>query len=83
MGPQINLGDRVRDEITGFVGIVTGLVSYISGCDQALLAPPVAEDGSHREGRWYDLDRLVVLEAAVFSVREAASVGFDTPAPIR
>lgn len=31
---MINLGDKVRDKITGFVGIVTSKTTFLNGCVQ-------------------------------------------------
>lgn len=77
-----NLGDKVTDTITGFTGIVTGIVHYISGCDQALLTPRVKDDGTAIDARWYDIDRLALVEAKQAKKR-ARRVGADMPAPIR
>lgn len=77
------LGDKVKDEITGFEGIVTGACHYISGCDQYLLQPKVKEDGTKVDGCWFDVDRLVVLEEQVFERRPVVAVGFDAPAPVK
>lgn len=57
--PSIEFGLEYRDHISGFVGTCTGKASYISGCDQVLLVPKVKEDGSYKEGLWFDDDRLV------------------------
>jgi len=48
------LGFTFRDRITGFEGIATGHVSYITGCDQLLLVPPVDGDGKVRDSQWFD-----------------------------
>lgn len=52
----IQLGDRVRDLITGFEGVVTGRCEYITGCTQVLVAP-AAKDGAFVESHWFDVDR--------------------------
>lgn len=54
----MELGITVIDRITGFKGIVTGIVYYISGCNQALVVPKVKADGGLEAGRWFDLQRL-------------------------
>jgi hypothetical protein len=45
---MIKLGSNVKDRITGFSGIVTGFVTYLSGCNQALVIPNVATDGTFK-----------------------------------
>lgn len=79
---DVRLGDKVTDEVTGFQGVVTGLVDYITGCRQALVVPPVKADGSLAESQWFDADRLRIdqMQAVVIGVRDP---GPDRPAPRR
>lgn len=62
---EIRMGSTAKDIITGFVGVVTGKVSYITGCDQCLLAPKCEDDGKIQDARWFDVDRLVEQDAAL------------------
>lgn len=81
---MIELGSKVKDRITGFEGIVTGRCEYISGCNQALVAPPVDKEGKHRDSQWYDEQRLVVDTSAVLIVLDNGDTpGFDVQAPVR
>jgi hypothetical protein len=77
---KIKLGATVAEDISGFMGVVTGLVHYISGCEQALIQPRCKDDGSLVEAHWFDVDRLDVLDRPVVRVG-AAKTGFDIPAP--
>lgn len=52
------LGETVQDIVTGFQGVVTGYVQYLTGCNQALVQPRVSEDGAMRESQWIDVQRL-------------------------
>jgi hypothetical protein len=85
----INLGDKVRDKITGFEGIVTGHCSYISGCDQISVQPQMKKGDTDRPtGMWIDIDCCEVIEAEavpVASVRAPQNIrpGFGDPAPIK
>ena len=81
---DLKLGDRVIDDITEFSGIVTGIVHYISGCDQALIKPALKPDdpGTYPRQVWLDIDRLHLVEAQVVKKRRKR-VGSDLPAPIR
>lgn len=78
----VAIGDKVRDRITGFEGVITGYVHYISGCDQVLVAPRVKEDGSAISSQWFDDDRVDIVEAQVAKVRDGKR-GSDLEAPIR
>lgn len=83
MTKMIVLGDTYTDRITGFEGVCTGYVTYITGCNQALLTPR-AKDGALVEAQWFDEQRLeyngtrdtVVLD-------NGNSPGADKPAPKR
>jgi hypothetical protein len=55
---MIKLGSKVKDEITGLSGIVTGYVTYLSGCNQALVVPKAAADGTFKDDQWFDDQRL-------------------------
>lgn len=81
----INLGDRVKDRITGFEGVVTGVVHYITGCNQVLVAPK-AVDNAFKPGEWFDIDRCEVIEAHAVNLENVSSIerpGADRPAPRR
>lgn len=43
------LGRKYKDKITGFEGVATGYVRYLTGCNQVLLAPAVDSTGALRE----------------------------------
>lgn len=81
---MIKLGQTVRDRITGFQGVVTGIVNYISGCHQALVVPRVKDDGSLTDAQWFDLQRLEIDGSiAVVTLDNGSSPGFDRAAPKR
>mgnify|MGYP001557762942 CR=1 FL=1 len=79
---KIELGQKVQDVITGFEGVVTGRVAYISGCKQNLVAPRIKPDGTLAESQWFDEDRLTVLDAPPISLKVRAP-GPDKAAPKR
>lgn len=78
----MELGHTVRDRITGFIGIVTGIVTYISGCSQALVVPKVKADGTLAEGQWFDLQRLELQSKKQITLANDATPGPDA-APAR
>lgn len=80
-----NLGDRAQDRITGFTGVITGYVTYITGCNQVLLAPP-AVDNAFKDSQWFDSDRCEVVEPEAVKLSEVSAPerpGPDVPAPRR
>ena len=77
------LGTKVKDKVTGFQGIVTGVTHYLTGCSQALVVPPVDEQGNHKEGHWYDFQRLDRVDESLIVLDNSETPGCDMPAPKR
>jgi hypothetical protein len=86
------LGDRVREIVTGNEGIVTGTSEYLWGCRQHLLHYRDKDDKPQVE--WYDVGRLQVLEVDVVQAidyltsedtaePERAHRGAETPPEVR
>ncbi len=57
---MINLGDKVKDTISGFTGIVTCRHEYLNGCARLSVQPPVNKDGTLPEERTFDEPQLEV-----------------------
>lgn len=71
------LGATYTDKITGFEGVATGYVQYITGCNQLLLAPK-STDGTMKEPQWIDEQRLEVLDSySVITLDNGKNPGFD------
>lgn len=57
------LGLKVRDKVTGLIGVVSCISYDLYGCIQAVVSPVAdIEKGSVPEGRWFDVARLEVLD---------------------
>jgi hypothetical protein len=85
-GVMVILGDRVKDKINGFAGIVIGRASYLYGCRQLLVAPEkLDEKGDIRTASWVDEDRFEHVVSAVHvspeSAAERAGGPLTSPAP--
>lgn len=48
-GTNVRLGDRAKDPVTGFEGIVTCHIRYLQGCDCVWLTAQHGDDGKKRE----------------------------------
>lgn len=79
---QIDLGVTVKDKITGFKGVVTGYVRYITGCDQVLVVPQV-KAGANAEARWFDVQRVEQVGKSKITLDNSKTPGFDAPPPVR
>lgn len=77
------LGHTLRDRITGFTGVCTGYVHYLTGCNQVLLAPPLSADGAMRDSQWFDVQRCEVTGAPPIVLDNGATPGADRAAPKR
>ena len=55
---KLKLGEEAKDKITGFIGIIVGKASYLTGCDQYLLQPKCKKHDSKPDGQWFDDGRL-------------------------
>ena len=80
---QGELGVKVKDKISGFEGVVTGSVKYLSGCNQALVISKVGADGRMGEPVWFDWQRLDIVDANAIKLDNGEHPGFDAPAPRR
>lgn len=80
---MIELGKTYKDKITGFSGVATGYVQYLSGCHQVLLAPPVNDKGELRGSEWFDEQRLVEGDEEKIVLDNSKNPGFDKEAPKR
>ncbi len=83
MTQRIGLGATYTDRITGFEGVCTGYVTYLTGCNQALLVPR-AKDGALVEAQWFDEQRLEENPSReVIKLENGNTPGFDKVAPKR
>lgn len=75
-------GDTVKDETTGFQGIVVSCSSFLSGCNRYGLQPKVKKDGSMPEAQWFDEPRLKLVKRAIKQVdTRAVRTGADIRDP--
>lgn len=82
---MVNLGDKVKDSISGFIGIATGRSEYLYGCVRICVTPAEMKDGKPIDPLWFDEDQLSLLESVSVPSPESAEVrkGGPAPAPIR
>ena len=68
---MVNLGDQVRDMVSGFKGIAVSRHSYLQGCDRITVQPSIDKDGKLPESASFDEPQLEVLKAG--KVRRTAA----------
>ncbi|MBX9877654.1 MAG: hypothetical protein K2Y22_04280 [Candidatus Obscuribacterales bacterium] len=60
---EVKLGDRVRDKVTGFEGIATGITVWLHGCRRVVIQPEkLGTDGKLIESWTFDEPGLEILE---------------------
>jgi hypothetical protein len=79
---MIKLGHVYKDKITGYRGVCTGYVQYITGCNQALLAAQNIGDEALRS-EWIDEQRLELVDAPAIVLDNSKGAGSDKAAPKR
>ena len=79
----MKLGIKVTDKVTGFTGVVTGFVEYLSGCNQALVQPTVDKEGKLMESHWFDVQRLEQVGQNIVTLDNGPTPGADREAPKR
>ena len=61
---EIQLGDEVRDTITGFKGIAIGKTTWMNGCDRIIVQPKgTNKEGKTFENQSFDEPDLVLVKA--------------------
>lgn len=58
---MIELGSKVKDTVTGFVGVAICRVEYLNGCIQYGIKPPVSKDNKVIEPEYIDEGQLEVV----------------------
>lgn len=59
MEPKVNLGDKVRDPVTGFEGVVTTRCEYLHGVPRVLVEAKVHDGKLNSE--WFEESRVTVI----------------------
>lgn len=59
---MIQLGNEVKDTISGLTGIATGRAEYLFGCARVLVEPMACREGKPCEGQWLDEQRIVTTK---------------------
>ena len=61
---MVNLGDEVKDRVTGFKGIAVCRLTYLQGCDRIAVQPPVGKNGILPDVGHFDEPQLDVIKPA-------------------
>jgi hypothetical protein len=59
---SIKLGQKVRDKVTGLVGIATCRSTFLTGCDRIAIQPEAGSDGKVPNSYYVDEPQLVIID---------------------
>lgn len=62
---EIKLGTKVKDIVTGFEGIVTARVKYLSGCIQYCVETEIDKEGKMAKSHYIDVGQLLIVDEGI------------------
>jgi len=65
MKHTIEVGDRVKDKLTGFTGIVIAKTEWLNGCSRMGVQSEKLKDGKTMDAEWFDEVQLTVAKKSV------------------
>jgi len=72
---MINIGDKVKDMVTDFEGIVVARAVYMNGCIRCEVLAKITKDGKPIEGEWIDETQLICKKKAKVQSKEKDTGG--------
>lgn len=65
---SVNLGDRVKDKISGMIGIAIGRTEWMFGCLRIVVQAEALHDGKAIDPTTFDEPQLEILQRGVLAV---------------
>lgn len=78
---MVELGDEVRDVITGFTGVVTGITRWQHGCTRCVVSPRTLKDGVPAPTHVFDEPQLDVISRGALSWEPVRKMPEGHPLP--
>ena len=73
---EIYHGDRVRDKVTGFKGIVVGITRWFTGCTTIGIKPEgLSKEGKPLDAEWFDDFNVEILKSQAIPPKKIATGG--------
>lgn len=79
---KIQLGDEVKDVVTGLAGIAVARTEWLNGCSRITVQPQEIKDGKPADLQTIDEPQLVILQAGKVKTGPA-NPGGPIPTPQR
>jgi hypothetical protein len=68
------LGDQVKDIVTGFSGIVVAKTQWLNGCVRMSVQPRTCKEGKPPDFQQFDMEQLKVVKRAAVAAPSAPMV---------
>lgn len=75
---KIQLGSKVKDKITGFVGIAVARTEFLNGCVQYLVQPKIKKNNEIPEDKGIDEQSLEVIKSKIKKKKKRENGGAMT-----
>ncbi len=82
---RVNLGDEVKDKITGFRGVVIGITRWLNGCSRVGIQPRkvIKDKGKIAEAEWTDENQLDIVKRGALKPIDSVVSGPTSSTPTR
>ena len=83
---QIQLGDLVKDRITGYEGVVECISEWLNSCRRITVKSTELKDGMPRDNMTFDAPQLDIIEAGYFDkpkIKKGEKTGGPSITPSR
>ena len=60
-------GSTVKEKVTGFSGVITGVAFYLTGCNSYLVTSRSSNSNEEAKAVWYDEGRLSLIQENTIS----------------
>lgn len=68
---MIELGQKVKDKVTGFIGITTAKIEFLNGCVQFCVVPKrKPKDEKYPESSYIDVEQLDIVNSKPIKLNE-------------
>lgn len=58
----LKLGDKAKDQISGFTGVIVAITEWLNGCRRITIQPTATHEGKPVDNHTFDAEQLVKIE---------------------
>lgn len=73
----VNLGDEVKDDITGLMGVVIAITNWLNGCQRVAIQPREVKDNKPADPYTMDVEQAIVMKSSVLGTQPATGGARD------